>query len=458
MFPGLFAYHGFMRILLWLMTTVAALCVASGEFVVSEKHEISGVPSEFPVGFSLLTTSERQYVAYYDADRNMVVAARPLDSTEWIYHMLPSQIVWDSHNYVTMSLDSAGHLHVSGNMHCVPLVYFRTEKPGDITSLKPAKMTGELEDRVTYPRFFEDNEGRLVFTYRHGGSGNGINLYNRYDTETKTWARLIDTPLFDGEGKRNAYPAGPTRGSDGWFHVHWVWRDTPDCATNQHLSYARSRDLVHWESAFGEKIDLPIRFDQAALVVDPIPSGGGIINGGHRMGFDSDNKPVFAYHKSDAEGNMQIYAARPEGGQWQRRALTDWKHPVEFSGNGSMGFVGIRMAGFEKTGPDVFVVSYHHKDYGKGSLGFDARTLRLIDKQASIAAGLPREIQKIESDFPGMEILRAEDSGIGGTPGVRYLLQWETLGANRDRPRLPPLPAPSTLRLYKLTQTEHPSR
>jgi hypothetical protein len=33
---------------------------------------------------------------------------------------------------------------------------------------------------------------------------------------------------------------------------------------------------------------------------------------------------------------------------------------------------------------------------------------------------------------------------------VRCILQWETLGRNRDRPRKPPLPRPSTLRLCKL--------
>ena len=109
--------------------------VASGEIMVSETLEISKVPSEFPVGFSLLTTPERQYAAYYDAERNMTVACRDLDASEWTYQTLPSRIGWDSHNYVTMALDGAGHLHVSGNMHAVPLIYFRTERPGDITSL-----------------------------------------------------------------------------------------------------------------------------------------------------------------------------------------------------------------------------------------------------------------------------------------------------------------------------------
>jgi len=439
------------KFLPYLIAAVTTVCAVAVDLVVAQSLEIAKVTAEFPVGFELLTTPDRQYVAYYDADRHMTVAARALNSTQWVYQKLPSQILWDSHNYVTMALDNAGNLHVSGNMHCVPLIYFRTQKPGDVTTLVPAKMTGLLEDRVTYPRFFEDQEGRLIFTYRHGGSGNGINLYNRYDAKTQTWTRLLDTPLFDGEGKRNAYPAGPTRGPDGWFHVHWVWRDTPDCATNQHLSYARSRDLMEWESAFGEKIDLPIRFDQTMLIVDPIPPGGGIINGGHRMTFDAENKPIFAYHKSDAKSHMQIYAARPQNGKWQHQVLTQWQQPITFSGGGSMPFIGISMGDFYSPSSDSFTLSYKHKDYGSGSLSFAAKSLKVLEKPISSAPSLPRSLGKIESDFPDMAIKRTSGSGTCGTPGVRYILQWETLGPNRDRPRQPPLPAPSTLRLYKLT-------
>lgn len=420
-------------------------------FTIANSFEIAKVPADVRVGFCLYTGPERQYVAYYDAERNMTVASRALDSTEWDYHTLDSKIGWDSHNYVTLAVDSAGHLHVSGNMHNDRLVYFRTTEPGDISTLEPAAMTGERENRVTYPRFFADHEGRLVFTYRHGGSGNGMNLYNRYDTETRRWARLLDSPLFDGAGKRNAYPNGPLRGPDGWFHVHWVWRSSPDCATNHHLSYARSPDLVNWESVFGEAVELPIRFDQRELVVDPIPIRGGIINGGHRMIFDANHKPVIAYHKNDEAGNMQIYAASPENRKWNIQPLTDWEEPVPFSGRGSMGFIGINLGTFETIAPGVLALSYRHKDYGSGTLQFDANNLNLVSNPQPIVPKYPSELQQTESDFPGIGIRRAEDSGTNDTPGVRYLLQWETLGPNRDRPRKPPLPDPSTLRLYQLT-------
>lgn len=433
----------------WMPVATADQGPAS-RYVIAETLEVSQVPADFRVGFSLLTTADRQYAAYYDAQRRMTVASRPLDSSEWDYQTLPSIIGWDSHNYVTMALDADGQLHVSGNLHANPLVYFRSEKAGDITTLAAASMTGELEDRMTYPRFFTDHKDRLIFTYRHGGSGNGINLYNRYDPDTRTWSRLLDTPLFDGENERSAYASGPSRGPDGFFHVHWVWRHTPDCATNHQLSYARSRDLIHWESAFGRKIKLPIRFDQDELLVDPIPAGGGIINGGHRMAFDSADRPVIVYHKSDADGNMQIYAARPADGQWVHKVLTQWKHPVPFSGNGSMSFIGIRIGEFGKIAPGIFGIGYRHKDYGSGMLQIDDDTLAPVAKKIRMIPELPRSINRVESDFPGMEIQRAEAFGDGVNEGVRYILQWESLGPNRDRPRDPPLPPPSTLRLHKL--------
>jgi hypothetical protein len=439
-----------MRGLLFLMLSLVFAC--AGEMEVSEKLDISKVPSEFPVGFCLLTTPERQYVAYYDAGRNMVVASRKLDAAAWVYKVLPTKIVWDSHNYVTMALDSAGQLHVSGNMHKVPLIYFCTQKPGDITTLKPAEMTGKLESEVTYPRFFRDKENRLIFSYRDGGSGNGSNFYNRYDVEKQTWSRLFDTPLFDGQKQRNAYPSEPFLGPDGMFHVHWVWRDTSDCSTNHHLSYMRSPDLIHWESVSGKKVKLPIKLDEKALYVDPIPVGGGIINGGHKFIFDSANTPVIVYHKSDPKGNMQIYAARPEKGVWKPQVLTKWEHPVKFSGGGSMSFIGIRLSGAAVVAPDVVSVNYRHKDYGSGSFQFNTKTLQLVDVPISKPSGVPRQLGKVESAFPGMSIKRVNDLGFSGEKEVKYFLQWETLEANRDKPRQPPLPEPSQLRIYKITE------
>ena len=209
--------------------------------------------------------------------------------------------------------------------------------------------------------------------------------------------------------------------------------------------------MVRWESVFGEVIELPLTLNKKSLWVDPIPSGGGIINGCQRLTFDADNRPIITYHKSDTDGNMQIYAARPEGGNWIPHPLTDWSKPVKFSGRGSMGFIGIHITGLSRVEPGIFTMTYRHRDYGSGRLVVDEKALRPLDKKIAITREYPRELDRAQSDFKGMGIRRARDIGSSPDDDVRYVLQWETLGSNFDRPREPPLPGPSTLRLYKLS-------
>ncbi len=406
--------------------------------------------SEFRVGFCLLSGKQRQYVAYYDEQRRMTVAARAWDSEQWVHQVLPSRIGWDSHNYVTMAEDDSGHLHVSGNMHCVPLVYFRTTVTGDITTLVPAKMTDVKESKVTYPQFLRTAEGRLLFTYRDGGSGNGVQYYNQYDEKTATWSRFLKEPLLDGEGETNAYASLPRMGPDGWFHMVWVWRDTPDCATNHHLSHARSRDLKNWESIHGDKVSLPITIAEKSLWVDPIPPQGGIINGGFRLAFDRDGRPVIAYHKNDANGHMQLYAAKPVGGRWQSMQLTQWDKVVEFSGGGSMKSVGIGISRFERIGDSAFLLHWSHRDYRSGVMQLDDRTLLPLKQSLPVLDPVPSSLKRLKSQFPEMGVHTAADLGCPPEPGVVYRLQWESLGANNDRPRSGPLPEPSELWLHKI--------
>lgn len=423
---------------------------STAQYELLESIPIGRVPAGFPVRFALLTHGEQQFVGYFDEQRRMTVAERLVTEEKWRYQVLPSKIGWDSHNYITMAVDKHHRLHVTGNMHGDPLVYFVSEPGGDIRTLQKKAMTGKREGRVTYPRFLQNHQGELVFTYRDGGSGNGMRIVNLYDSADDQWSRLLDQPLLDGEGKRNAYPLDAVRGPDGWFHLVWVWRDTPDCATNHNLSYARSRDLVNWYAVDGSAVTLPLTLGQSQLLVDPIPSGGGIINGCQKLIFDSHDRPVISYHKSDADGNMQIYAARAENGKWVRRVLTDWDKPVPFSGYGSMGFIGIRISGLSRFEPGVLTMTYRHKDYGQGRLVVDENTLLPLQKKISVPPSYPQQLNRLQSEFAGMSVRRANDSGDSGEAGVRYMLQWETLGSNRDRPRQPPLPEASVLTLHKL--------
>lgn len=431
---------------------ISLACAAT--YRIADTIEIDTVPSWFPVGFCLLTHNGRQYVAYYNERHQMIVASRGLGDRTWQTVELPSKVGWDSHNYITMAVDRSGNLHLAGNMHCVPLIYFRMQRPGDITTLERLPMTGQEEQRCTYPRFLADAGGNLLFTYRSGGSGNGRRFYNRYDAATKTWTRFLDTPLFEGEGKRNAYPLGPIKGPDGMFHVVWVWRDTPDCATNNHLSYARSRDLKHWEAACGTPVSLPLTLDQRLLCVDPIPSGGGIINGCEKLTFDSNKRPIISYHKLDEDGHMQIYVARLQEGNWQRHAITAWDKRVHFEGRGAMPFIGIAITQLKKLETDRFFIKYRHRDYGSGHIVLDEKTLRPVDGEVVLPSDYPKELTKPTLGLEGIRVKLASDLGEAAVADTKYVLRWETLPAHHDRPREPPLPPASVLQLIKLVRAE----
>ena len=428
---------------------IAASLMISGAAAetVAQSIPVEPVWSGHPVGFCLLTKPPYQFVAYYDAQRRMSVARRSLDSTQWNITKLPSTLGWDSHNYVTLALDRDGHIHVSGNMHCVPLVYFRSTKPLDATTLvRVPSMVGNREQRTTYPVFLRDRAGALVFRYRDGGSGNGDDLYNVYDEKTHSWQRLMSEPLTAGLGRMNAYCSVPERGPDGRFHIVWVWRDTPDCATNHDISYARSDDLVHWTDARGRPLKLPITVETGDIV-DKVPPGGGLINVNRELGFDHAGRPVVSYHKYDARGDLQVYVARHDGESWKIVQVSAWKdYRWNFSGGGSIQ-VEVTVGAVRPVGGGRLALNYRYPR-GSGTWILDEQTLRPIPgaKAPVEPRPVPAPFLKRESDFPGMQKRSRPDSG-EPPPGLRFALTWETLGTNRDRPRDPPLPEPSMLRV-----------
>jgi BNR repeat-containing family member len=416
---------------------------------VTESLKIADVWAGHPVGFALLTHKDQQFVAFYGAERHMTVAQRTLGKKTWTFTRLPSQLGWDSHNYVTLAVDDGGFLHVSGNMHVNPLVYFRSTKPLDASSLVPvAAMTGQKESRVTYPLFFRGAKNELIFTYRDGGSGNGDQLYNTYALKTKTWKRLTEQVLTDGEGQRNAYLALPQLGPDGYFHLVWIWRETPDAATNHHPSYAKSRDLVHWQDSASKPLTLPITL-RTGDVIDPIPEHGGAINGLVKLGFDSQKRPVVTYTKYDAKGKSQLYATRREKAGWKVYQISNWDWRWEFGGGGSIPFE-INVGAVESAGSGRLKLVFGTKSHGGGVLVLDEMTLKPLETLPP-PEGYPKSLRPVRTKFPEMKVKWAGDLGKAGEVGTRYILRWETLGPNRDRPRTGPLPPTSELRLYKLT-------
>ncbi len=380
-----------------------------------------------PVDFAIAGHHRDFFIAYYDADRRMTVASLPARGSDFTHQKLDSVTAWDSHNYLAMTVDTEGHLHVIGNMHNDPLVYFRTTRAGDVRSLQrvPVLVDAARERRMTYPVFIERFDRSLVLKYRDGGSGNGREIYVLYDTQMRGWLPLLDTPLADGEGRRNAYFVGPTPGPDGFFHLAWVWRDTPDAETNHDLSYARSRDLVNWQKSDGTPLELPITLGNAEIV-DAVPVRGGMINNNTVPGFDHEGRPVITYHKFDARGNTQVYLARREAHGWRNVQLTRWRDfRWDFGGRGSLES-RLTVSGARPAGPHNLTIEVV-RDGKLAVLLVRSRDLRLLGESPgkTIADELAPRLE-----IPaGMTLNTITHAGTGAT------LAWPTLPRNRDLPR-----------------------
>lgn len=435
---------------------LAALCLclqtapAQQRLVALDSTQVAMVWSGHPVDFALLEKNDTLYAGYYaaDPDRQLTIARR-LPSGAWNRTGLNTAVGWDSHNYIAMLLDGQNRLHVSGNMHSSPLVYYRAGASGDVASLaRVGSMVGREEASVTYPVFFRGPNGEFLFMYRDGVSGGGNQILNRWNPAGSSWSRLLDTPLFDGQGARNAYlggpSAGPVTGPDGFYHLFWFWRSTADAATTHRVSHIRSRDLAQWQTGAGAAVPLPVRFSTPGVTVDPIPERAGLINRG-QIGFDAQGRPVITYHKYDdgPQGYTQLYNARLENGAWRVYRTTDWTYRWNFGGTGSL-VIEIEFGPVTLNPDGTLTQWYRHARLGRGVLVLNPATLHAdqVRPDAYWPAGLE------PARRGGMEVHWVQARS-GSDPAVVHALRWETLPANQDQPRAT-APAPVPLMWYRL--------
>ncbi len=301
-----------------------------------------------------------QYVAYYEARRNVCLSRRKLPAGQWDIIRFTDYVFQsnDAHNTISMGIcPNDGTIHLSFDHHGHPL-HYRVSCKGVATT--PDTVTwdtslfspvlSELEKgkpiQITYPRFWQTPEGELQFCYRRGGSGSGDRMLVDYDSGAGIWVntRQIDS----GEGafeddlgessSRCSYPNGYTYGPYGKLHTTWVWRETPS-DPNHDLIYVYSEDRGKtWFNNMGQLIEGPPGIKSPDITVVDIPRTLGLMNT-HGQAVDSKGRiHAVVWHCTEetlrAEGskpgeyrwgveNAHRYHHywRDEEGSWQHREL-----------------------------------------------------------------------------------------------------------------------------------------
>jgi BNR repeat-containing family member len=334
---------------------------------------------------SLVTHGDQQYIAFYDPQAHVVLGKRRLGSEHWELRTTQYQgNALDAHNSISIMVDGAGMLHLAWDHHNNPLRYARSVRPGALELTDKLPMTGRDEASVSYPEFYRQPDGGLLFFYRDGGSGRGNLVINRYDTTTQTWSRLHSN-VISGEGRRNAYWQAFVD-HRGTMHMSWVWRESPDVASNHDMAYARSPDGgLSWETSDGRPYALPITA-ATAEVAARIPQGSELINQ-TSMSADKDGNPYIAsYWRRAGSAVPQYQVVYRRAGAWMELELDFRRTPFSLSGVGTKAIPISRpqiMVDLQASAPTALMVFRDEERGSKVSVAritdFDARRWTVSD-------------------------------------------------------------------------------
>lgn len=283
---------------------------------------------------SLITDKETQFIAYYDENKNVVIGKRNIHSKNWELKVTPYKgDATDAHKSISIMVDGDGYLHMSWGMHGGAFNYCKSVNPGSLELTSKMSMTGFKENHVTYPEFYRLTNGNLLFLYRDGASGNGSLMLNSYDIKTQKWHTVQDG-WINGEGKRSPYWQMVVD-NKGTIHLSWVWRESPDVASNHDMCYAKSEDGgITWLKSTGEKYNLPITAATAEYALK-IPQKSELINS-TAIAVDENNSPyIVSYWKTQGDNSPQYRLIYKKDNAWKTQQISQRKTPFSLSGGGT---------------------------------------------------------------------------------------------------------------------------
>lgn len=283
---------------------------------------------------ALVSFGNVQYIAWYNNDGFVVLGKRILPAGKWQLKTTACKgDVSDAHRTICIMVDGEGYLHLSWDHHNNALHYCKSIAPGSLQMTGKLPMTGSLENRVTYPEFYRLPNGNLIFLYRDGESGKGNLVINKYDTHNKQWKQL-HVNLIDGEGLRNAYWQACID-TKGTMHLSWVWRESPDVASNHDLCYAQSADEGEtWTKSTGEKYQLPVNAATAEYICR-IPQNSELINQTSMYADENGNSFIASYWREQGDSVPQYHVVFNTNHQWIIQNLGFRKTSFSLAGGGT---------------------------------------------------------------------------------------------------------------------------
>lgn len=344
--------------------------------------------------YALATHNGWQYTTWWDAERRLCLARRPLPDGEWQAIRFADHLIQgnDTHNAAVLGISRDGVIHLSFDHHGHTLRY-RASQPGvasnpervrwDVDIFGPvldALRLGEPIKGVTYPRFIPMPDGRLQLIYRSGGSGNGDWMMATYAPEAGWTAPemvISRKGMYGLSGSRCAYLNGIAYDAAGRLHLSWVWRETGDPMTNHDFYYAYSDDEgATWMTGAGEPAGIrgetPMALNTPGLRFRRIDMHRGVTNSTTQI-TDSRNRVHIV--------NMHLPDEVPSQLNWEHtrqlsRYVHYWRDAEGTWRDAVIPFIGTRPQLFADSADNLYLVTtgdrYHPDDRDLVILAADA--------------------------------------------------------------------------------------
>lgn len=174
----------------------------------------------------------------------------------------------NGHNQPSIAVDGSGNIHAFVSMHHEDWNYFRSTRPGDVTSL--VEVSAEMPDgggTISYPITATGPDGDVWLMVRTGPDAqarrDGV-LY-RYDLAAGTWARET---VVASATNFSVYPDDLAVDESGRVHLLWEWHKWA-AGPYRHLgSYVVwNPETRSFSDVSGAALPTPIRPDTAGSVV-----------------------------------------------------------------------------------------------------------------------------------------------------------------------------------------------
>lgn len=293
----------------------------------------------------IFTHQGMQFTSFYVDEHTLRFISRRLSDDHISQYDLAGEYnLKDAHNSISMGVDRQGYLHACYDHHASKLRYRRSLQPLSIDGwTDDLPMTGQHEDKVTYPTFIlPRGDYPLTLLYRDGTHNKGSARLKYYDEQTGRW-KDKPTPILSGAEQKpwtsNAYWNHPAIGSDGSLHLSFVWRTgvlgEEQLVNNINIGYAWSPDNGHhWYTLQGQPYQVPIT-PTTAETIWPVPPGSNLINQ-CSMALDKNNRPHIVFYANDANGVPQYQHLRYDGKQWHHQIISNRESAFRLVGGGTL--------------------------------------------------------------------------------------------------------------------------